>query len=89
MKFVRSDVFGSHTFDELLLALYTPRGFYVYRHDFAFHITSNGRNTASSGYQIQISGPRHEQDWTRSLDFILGKPDGSPCARIAVVMFDD
>ena len=35
-------------FDELLLAAYTPRGVYLYRHDLRFGVTTHGKRTAAT-----------------------------------------
>merc|ERR1711974_439095 len=49
--------------DELVIALYTPIGIYVYRHDFRLGISSSGKDTAPFGYVITLCGPTGEVDW--------------------------
>ena len=36
-------------FDELLLAVYTPRGVYLYRHDLRLGVSTRGKKTAAAG----------------------------------------
>merc|ERR1712232_1242395 len=75
--------FSEALFDELLLALYTPRGVYIYRHDLIVGVTSNGRSTESEGSGIIIT--HMGQDWFSALDGMLLKLDNSECERVALV----
>ena len=73
-------------FDELLLALYTPRGVYVYRHDLRLGMTTSGKKTEATGRQIQVCGPSDEESWQSALDgAILPKLDERGCERVAEV----
>ena len=73
-------------FDELLLAMYTPRGVIVYRHDLLFGVTAAGKRTASAGHVIKLCGPRGQEEWARALDeTLLRALDRSGCERIAEV----
>lgn len=74
-------------FDEPLLALYTPRGIYIYKHDLRLGMSSIGCKTPSLGHQIQLHGPTGREDWAVSLDIILAKLDASGCERLAFVMW--
>ena len=75
-------------YDELLLALYTPRGVHVYRHDGQLGLSSNGKSTAATGWKIQICGPTSEESWRSALDeAILPKLDAGGCVRVAEVMW--
>ena len=77
-------------FDELLLALYTPRGAYLYRHDLTTGVSTNGKSTAAVGHMINIFGQKHEENWSSALDdTLLPKLDESGCKRLAFVPFDD
>ena len=77
-------------FDELLLALYTPRGVHVYRHDLRLGMSTNGKSTEATGRQIQVYGPRDEESWQSALDgTILPKLGASGCERVADVWFPD
>lgn len=72
-------------FDELLLAVYTPRGVYVHRHDLRAGVATNGVSTAARGKIIQFVGPRDEPNWVVALDDILGKMGSKGCKRLAFV----
>ena len=73
-------------FDELLLALYTPRAIYVYRHDLLLGVTRAGKRTASSGHHIKLRGPRGEEEWSSALDgTLLPMLDASGCEPVAVI----
>ena len=73
-------------FDELLLALYTPRGVHVYRHDLRLGMSTAGKSTQADGRRIHVYGPRDEGSWHSALDgAILPKLDESGCERVAEV----
>ena len=64
-------------FEQLLLALYTPCGVFMFKHDLRTGVTTNGKRTAENGYQIQVCGPSRQRDWRQALDVIrekLGEP---------------
>ena len=64
-------------FEHLLLALYTPCGVFMYKHDLRTGVTTNGKRTADNGHQIQVCGPSRQRDWRQALDIIcekLGEP---------------
>ena len=73
------------SYDELLLAAYTPKGLYVYRHDGRLSLTKAGISTAATGKMIQIYGPSNEPSWQSALDgTILPKLDAN-CERVAQI----
>ena len=73
-------------FDELLLALYTPRAIYVYKHDLLLGVTRAGKRTASSGHHIKLRGPLGEEEWSSALDgTLLPMLDESGCEPVAVI----
>lgn len=75
-------------FDELLLALYTPRGIYIYRHNLKLGVSTAGKATASVGHTISLYGARRQGDWQAALDeCILPKLDAH-CKSIAFVPFE-
>ena len=77
-------------FDELLLAAYTPRGIYLYRHDGRLGVSTSGKATAAKGSQIAVYGPRDEADWASALDeAVLPKLDQRGCDCLAFIAFDD
>jgi hypothetical protein len=79
---------GLPSFDELLLALYTPAGVYFYRHDGQLGVSSVGLLTAVTGHDIKVYGPRGERDWSAALhESILPKLDTSDCEQLAIVTF--
>ena len=71
--------------DELLLAAYTPRGVYLYRHDLQLGVATQGKSTAATGHNINLYGPRQEEDCDAALDVILAKLEESGCKCVAVV----
>ncbi|CAE8599868.1 unnamed protein product [Polarella glacialis] len=76
-------------FDELLLALYTPRGLFIYKHDLEFAVSTQGVLTATHGHVVRIRGPKGEQNWQVALEAILTKFDAESngCKRLAFVPF--
>ncbi|CAE8613490.1 unnamed protein product [Polarella glacialis] len=76
-------------FDELLVALYTPRGIYMYRHDLTLGVSTNGIMTNITGSDIVVSGPRGVTSWSGALDVILQKMDGSGCTCLGFFCLDD
>ena len=54
--------------DELLLAIYCPRGVHIYRHDGQLGVSRTGRWNTVNGLQIKLHGPCGEHDWRASLD---------------------
>ena len=78
------------SFDELLLALYTPRGLEVFQHDLAHGLSRTGVRTAINGYQIKLNGVKGEERWADSLDeAILPKLHASGCKHLASLPWDD
>eukprot|EP00933_Yihiella_yeosuensis_P043411 TRINITY_DN38198_c0_g1_i1.p1 TRINITY_DN38198_c0_g1~~TRINITY_DN38198_c0_g1_i1.p1 ORF type:complete len:401 (-),score=42.31 TRINITY_DN38198_c0_g1_i1:196-1398(-) len=77
--------FSQCVFDDLLLALYTPRGIYVYRHDLSFGLGATGLQDKIEGSQIQVYAARGELSWSAALDQILDKFDSSGCQRLALI----
>lgn len=75
-------------FDELLLAVYTPEGVHIFRHDLRAGVSTNGKANAAGGYKIRFYGLRQQMDWRISLEAILSKMEGAGCMRLAVVEFD-
>lgn len=85
IKFAYAGARCADLFDELLLALYTPRGVYIYRHDLKLGISTAGKRTAVEGHSIQIYSSNNEFEWFSALDEIIGKLDNSHCEHIAFV----
>ncbi|CAE8613487.1 unnamed protein product [Polarella glacialis] len=89
IQFQASGIRASTMFDELLLAFYTPRGVYIYRHDLQFGISAVGVATEALGHNIEVAGPRHVEDWQVALVAILGKfdSDTNDCKYLAFMPF--
>jgi hypothetical protein len=49
--------FDQGVFDELLLALFTPRGVYVNRHDGKLGRSTRGKISSTTGHVVQLCGP--------------------------------
>ena len=72
-------------FDELLLAVYTPEGVHLFRHDGRSGVTTSGVSTAATGKSIQFVGPKYESDWRVALGEIRGKMQEKGCRPLAFV----
>lgn len=72
-------------FDELLLTVYSPRGLHVYKHKFTCRVVSVGKITASAGYQICMTGAKHERDWSVALDTVLNKLERAGCGHVGQI----
>jgi|TARA_B100000524_G_scaffold51965_1_gene24429 hypothetical protein len=76
---------------ELRLALYTPRGIYLYRHDLKLGVAQQAK--AKGGIirptQISVYGPKGVEAWAEALDSILRVFDKSSCELLAWVAFDE
>lgn len=84
-RFQHVKISSPSSFDELLLAFYTPRGVYIYRHDLRFGLSSAGICTNVTGHHVLVYGPCHEADWVVALDTILNKIGKSDCVRVAFI----
>ena len=76
-------------FDELLLAIYSPRGLDVFKHDGVFALSTRGIATETSGKCIFVRAPSGELDPIRALKFIETKLEANNCLRIARILWDD
>jgi len=77
------------SFDELLLAIYSPRGLDVFKHDGFFGLSTKGVATETSGKVIYVHAPSRELDPLRALQFIEAKLEANNCPRIARIFWDD
>jgi len=79
------------SFDELLVAFYTPDTLHVYRHDCHFGVSERGRDTKLIGHAIHIRGPCGVEDWQTAEVIILGKLNSSSndCQHIASLPLED
>jgi len=85
---IKLQVQGGAAFDELLLALSTPNGIYMYRHDGQLGVSTCGTATAIRGHRVHVCGRCGDFDWRSALDTELSKLDKSGCERIAFVKWD-
>ena len=76
-------------FDELLLAVYSPKGLDVFKHDGAFGMTTTGRSTEISGKRVTIRAPCGELDPLIALQCIIAKLVGNNCQHIVSIVWDD
>ena len=75
-------------FDELLLAIYSPRGLDVFKHDGVFALSTRGIATETSGKCIYVGAPSGELDPICALQFIEAKLEANNCPRIARIFWD-
>ena len=61
------------SFDELLLAAYTPAGLHIVRHDLRTGVGTLGKSTEVGGHSIQFNGPHREIDWRVAFETVLEK----------------
>ena len=76
-------------FDELLLAIYSPRGLDVFKHDGFFGLSTRGTVTETWGKSMSVCAPSGELDPIRALQFIEAKLEANNCPRIARIFWDD
>ena len=75
-------------FDELLLAIYSPRGLDVFKHDGLFGLSTMGVATETCGKSIFVRAPSGESDPIRALQFIEAKLEANNCPCIARIFWD-
>eukprot|EP00438_Fugacium_kawagutii_P001061 Skav213569 [mRNA] locus=scaffold3492:88129:89364:+ [translate_table: standard] len=72
-------------FDELLLAIYSPRGLDIFKHDGSFGLTSKG---IRPGKDIWVSARSGELDPMRALQTIEQKLQANNCPKLASIPWD-
>eukprot|EP00933_Yihiella_yeosuensis_P056032 TRINITY_DN55004_c0_g1_i1.p1 TRINITY_DN55004_c0_g1~~TRINITY_DN55004_c0_g1_i1.p1 ORF type:complete len:159 (-),score=11.12 TRINITY_DN55004_c0_g1_i1:42-518(-) len=75
------------SFDELLLAIHSPPGIYIYRHDLQLGLCKTGTAMPIIGQSIEIRSSRTASDWKTGLNDILRKLNASGCQPVALVRF--
>ena len=60
-------------YDDLYLALYTPFGVYIYKHDDKYGISTSGKQQESCGGQIQVCAPCNESSIEVATHVVLEK----------------
>eukprot|EP00438_Fugacium_kawagutii_P020977 Skav216149 [mRNA] locus=scaffold3056:20016:21173:+ [translate_table: standard] len=75
-------------FDELLIAIYSPAGLDVFRHDGRYGLSTDGIRTQAQGKKIVISAPCGELDPLRAVRVIEEKLEANNCPKIASILWD-
>ena len=60
-------------YDDLYLALYTPSGIYIYKHDDTYGISTNGKEQESQGGTINVYAPCREDSIETATKAVLEK----------------
>ena len=60
-------------YDDLYLALYTPSGIYIYKHDDTYGISKHGKEQESSGGTVNVCAPRREDSIEAATKVVLEK----------------
>ena len=60
-------------YDLLYLALYTPSGIYVFKHNDKYGKSTNGKQQESRGGQIQVYGPMNQESIEEATNTVLEK----------------
>ena len=60
-------------YDDLYLALYTPSGVYIYKHDDKYGISTNGKAQESCGGKTKVCAPRNESSIEVATHVVLEK----------------
>ena len=58
-------------YDLLYLALYTPSGIYVFKHNHEYGKTTNGKQQESCGGNIKVAGPRNQESIEEATKAVL------------------
>ena len=75
-------------FDELLLAVYSPSGIFVFVSTTCLPLSTQGVSTDVSGHWFRVGGPKHELDPSRSLETIFAKLSRLQCQHVATILWD-
>jgi hypothetical protein len=59
--------------DALYLALYTPSGVYIFKHDGKFGVSKDGRTQSTLGGKIKAYGPYRESSISKATEAVLEK----------------
>ena len=76
------------SFDELLLAIYSPRGLDVFKHDGVFGLAYTGKVSETRGIHVRVSAPSGELDPFVALQHIQTKLEFNNCPQIASILWD-
>ena len=73
----------STCFDELLLAIYSPRGLDIFKHDGSYALSTSGASE-----DIWLRAGTRALDWPSALQTIEAKLESNGCPRIAQILWD-
>jgi hypothetical protein len=59
--------------DDLYLALYTPSGVFVFKHDGKFGISTQGKAQAATGGIVGVYGPFRESSISKATESVVEK----------------
>jgi hypothetical protein len=59
--------------DDLYLALYTPSGVFIFKHDGKFGVSTHGKAQALMGGVIGVTGPEHESSISKATEAVVEK----------------
>eukprot|EP00933_Yihiella_yeosuensis_P058911 TRINITY_DN5968_c0_g2_i1.p1 TRINITY_DN5968_c0_g2~~TRINITY_DN5968_c0_g2_i1.p1 ORF type:complete len:404 (-),score=47.36 TRINITY_DN5968_c0_g2_i1:102-1313(-) len=85
IKFAFEGHRSSAWFDELLLAVYTPTGIHVLRHNGSFGISTAGAYSRTGGLSVNVYGPVGVRDVAAALQFMFDKLQKGGCKMIAAI----
>ncbi|CAE8646940.1 unnamed protein product [Polarella glacialis] len=85
IKLALPGVRSSAHFDDLFLALYSPRGIDIFRHAGQFGLSTNGKDTPHRGVNVVVGGPRGLEDILLALEVMTAKLEAGGCKRLATV----
>ena len=71
--FVSWQQIKSDMHDDLYLAMYTPSGVFLFKHDGTKGVTTSGKAQESGGGQVQVCGPRSEKSVERATAVVVDK----------------
>ena len=71
-----------------LLAIYSPRGLDVFKHDGVFGLAYTGKVSETRGIHVRVSAPSGELDPFVALQHIQTKLEFNNCPRIASILWD-
>ena len=60
-------------YDLLYLALYTPSGIYVFKHNDEFGRSTHGKQQESCGGKVSVNGPKYEESIEKATKAVLKK----------------
>ena len=75
-------------FDELLLAIYSPRGLDLFKHNGNFGMSTAGAKTEACGMIVRLNGPKGDLDPVHALQAIEAKLKANNCPHIATILWD-